>query len=369
MRAAIILPLVVGAALAAGPAHAESIRHVPPAEIADATALELTADVSRAWTSTLTLHWRPIGEGAWTDAPFERRGDGDGDAAWRAIVPAIAVVPPGIEYYIDSRALDDGAAPAAEFASAARPHQVTVMRTRLEERRDRALARADGRRYRVTATGEYVDYGTRNFGAAANRGDIDDRYYRVDLGFSYRLLAYPIERIHIGYMRMLGDVPDTARDRADECAATDDTDDCRLHVGYKVGGWFGVRVGMGLGVDLDARGMVMATNEGAGVGGAVDLRVGDEDASHVAIGFEGIQDIGVTARFRLGWATVPTLPMAATVEITDLPSTLRATGIRVLYDLAHPLGPGVRVGARIGYAARDAHVGGVTAGANLTLDF
>jgi hypothetical protein len=363
-----VLIALAGVTLSAGVAHAESIRHVPPAEAPPDAALELTADVARAWESTLTLHYRAIGAGAWTDVVFERAGDAASDTAWRAVVPAAAVAPPGVEYYIDSRAATDATtAPAAEFASAARPHQVTVMRTRLDERKDRELARVGNRRYRIVATAEYIDYGAREIGTL---GTFDDRYYRTDVGFSYRLLAYPIERIHIGYTRLLGDVPATERSSPDSCDEIEGVvDRCRLRVGYKVGGWFGVRLGMGQGVDVDVRGMVMATNEGVGGGASAELRVGDEDGSHVALGFEAISAVGSAGRFRLGWATVPGLPMAATVEVTNLPSTVRATGIRVLYDVAHPISPGVRVGARVGYTARDAHVGGISGGANLTLEF
>lgn len=370
MRHFLVVTLTTAAALAAAaPARAQTARHVPPAEATADAALELTCDVAQAWTRTLTVHWRPVGAGAWTDAPLQRVGDDASATAWRAVVPAAAVSPPGVEYYIDSRPEDDPTAtPTPEFASAARPHRVVVMRTRLEERRERALARAEGRRYRVTSAAEYVDYGTRTL---AGYGDRADRYYRIDLGFQYRLLAYPVERIQLGYTRLLGDVPDTERANPDDCGPTDDdpADDCTLHVGYKVGGWFGVRLGMGQGVDLDLRGMVMATNVGAGLGGAAELRLGDEDASHVAFGFEAIEDIGAAARFRLGWATVPRLPMSATIEVGNQPSIRRATGIRVLYDVAHPISPGVRLGARLGYAARDARIGGVSAGAHLTLDF
>ncbi|MCB9571132.1 MAG: hypothetical protein H6709_03485 [Kofleriaceae bacterium] len=369
--------LLAGAAalvLAGGVARAESVLHVPPAEAAAGAPLELSATVSRAWESTLTLHWRPVGAAAWIDAAFTRRDDD----AWIAVVPADAVTPPGVEYYIDSRPAADDAAPAdgapaaaaaaptAEFASAAHPHRVNVLRAVLDERKERQLARSGGRRYHVRAAADYVDYGTRNI---PGFGDRVDRYYRVDLGFSYRLLAYPLERIHVGYTRLIGDVPETPRGLPEECTASDGTADCALRVGYKVGGWFGVRLGMGQGVDLDARGMVMATEVGAGLGGALELHVGDDEASHVAFGLEAMQDVGVSGHFRLGWATVPDLPMAATVEVTDLPSSRRATGIRILYDVAYPVSPGVKVGARVGYAARDARVGGFAGGANLTLDF
>lgn len=337
---------------ASAPARAESVRHVPPAEATAGAPLEITAQVARAWESTLTLHYRPIDSGAWSTAAFTRTEED----AWRAVVPGEAMEWPGVEYYIDSVAPGDDAAVAPEFASAAAPHPVRIIRTRNEVRRERDLARVDRRRSRLHVAGEYVDYGSRE--------RLSDAYYRIDADFAYRLLTYPLEQIRFGYTRMIGDVPNSELDAPTACGT-----ECSLHVGFKVGGWFEVRLGVGDGVDLDARAMVLATNIGFGVGGRGELRFGVEDGNHVAASVEMIQDIGTTAGFRLGWATVPRLPMAATVEVTDMPSETRATGVRFVYDIAFPVSEGMRLGGRIGYQARDADVGGVSGGANLTADF
>jgi hypothetical protein len=362
-----ILPrtCLVGLAALAGaaPAAAGTIRHLPPAEAAPARPLEVTAEVGAGWDATLTLHYRPMtGAGAWSTAAFTRSEPTE----WRAEVPAEAVVWPGVEYYIDSVGPGEAAAVVPEFASADDPHGVRIVRGRHDLRRERELARVDHRRSRVHVAGEMIDYGSRQLGAPYGR--VRDAYYRIDADFAYRLLAYPLEQIRLGYTRMIGDVPNTLRDDPDGCPAVDPPD-CSLRAGFKVGGWFELRFGVGDGVDIDARAMVMATNVGFGVGGRGELRFGNEDANHVAVGAEALQDIGATGFFRLGWATVPQLPMAATVEVTDLPSEVRAAGIRFVYDVGLPLGPGLRIGGRIGYQARDADVGGLSGGGNLTVDF
>ena len=59
----------------------------------------------------------------------------------------------------------------------------------------------------------------------------------------------------------------------------------------------------------------------------------------------------------------------ATVEVTDVPASLRATGVRLLYEVFYPLPNGLRLGARVGYAARDQYVGGPTGGLSVTYDF
>ena len=52
-----------------------------------------------------------------------------------------------------------------------------------------------------------------------------------------------------------------------------------------------------------------------------------------------------------------------------MPATTRPTGVRLFYDVAHELAPGFRVGGRIGYAAREEQVAGITGGLNVTADF
>jgi hypothetical protein len=43
--------------------------------------------------------------------------------------------------------------------------------------------------------------------------------------------------------------------------------------------------------------------------------------------------------------------------------------VRLLYDVALPLDSGFRVGARVGYQARDDQVGGIAGGLSLAFDF
>jgi uncharacterized protein involved in copper resistance len=61
--------------------------------------------------------------------------------------------------------------------------------------------------------------------------------------------------------------------------------------------------------------------------------------------------------------------MAATVEITNLPASHRATGVRLYYDIAREVAPGVRLGLRVGYAARNQSVAGFTGGAGAAVEF
>ncbi|HUQ07510.1 MAG TPA: hypothetical protein VM261_33685 [Kofleriaceae bacterium] len=351
-----VITIITLAALAA-PAAAEGVRHLPPAEATANAELRLTALVTRASERTLMLRYRPLGATSWSQVEFAR-----GDVEWIATVPALEVVPPGVEYFIAS-AHEGKDTP--EFASAEKPHRVGVYADAKEERRQRDLGRAGQKRSRAHVAGEYVSYGTRDAGA----NTIPDHYYRVDADFSYRLLTYPLEEIRFGYTRLEGDVPDSPRDPPPACEAGEDVDGCQFDAGFKVGGWFELGLGLAEGVRLDVRGIVVANQESAAPGARAELRTGELDGNHIALGFEYISDVGSAGFFRLGWDTVPEVPMAATVEVTDFPATTRATGVRLMYDLFHPFPNGLRAGVRLGYAARDQRIGGPTAGLNASFDF
>jgi hypothetical protein len=312
------------------------VRHVPPADATAGQPIELTAELDDGADASLVVHYRAPGDAAWQTAPFARKAG----RAWIAAIPAAAVAPPGVEYF-----LSDG--DRAALGSPAWPVAVAVRRSPEDERAGRDLARAEGRRSRVHVQTEYVDYG-------AQQG-VADHYYRVDADFSYRLLAYPLEQIRFGYTRLVGTTP------AEGGVARE--------AGFKVAGWFELGFGLAEGLRLDGRGIVAATQGGFALGTRLELRLGDADRTHVASGVEYLADVGATGYFRLGWATVPGAPMAVTIEGTDLPSGDRPTGVRLLYDVAHPFPGGLRLGARIGWTARDQGAGGVAAGLGASFDF
>ncbi|MFN0250565.1 MAG: hypothetical protein ACKV2T_27040 [Kofleriaceae bacterium] len=338
MKIQVLAATLVASALFGSIAHA-AITHVPPAEATAGTEIELFADAPPA-SPTLVVHYRAHGKDA--SRPFQTielvRKDG---SQWVAVVPATSVTAPGLDYYITS-----GAQPV--FASASWPHTMPVTVTRAAERRTRDLARVEGRRSRVNTSFEWVEFGTRK---DRNGDDVLDRYFRVDADFSYRLLAYPLEELRVGYTGLCGDQLDCS------------------DKGFKVGGWFELGLGVVEGVRVDGRVMVMATEQGFALGGRVEGRLGVRDASHIAMGVEHLADVGTSGFFRLGWGTVPNTPMAATVEISQIPDENRAAGVRLYYDVARYIGGGFRAGVRVGYAARNQEVAGFTGGLNALVDF
>jgi hypothetical protein len=294
------------------------------------------------------VHYRIAGTTAYTTAELVRRDD----QSWVAVVPATVVTAPGVEYYLDA-----GGAPV--FATAATPHRTRVEVTAATERRMRDEAESKGRRSRVRTSFEWTDYGTRTVGGNA----LVDRYYRVDADFAYRLWAYPLEELRVGYTRLVGDTETTGM------CPLGVSSPCTSEAGFKVAGWFELGLAPVHGIGLDARMIVLATQGGFAVGGRGELRVGSRDATHVATGVEHVADVGTTGFFRLGLGAVKRVPMAATLEITNLPSQTRETGVRLLYDVGGLVVDNVRLGVRLGYAAREQGIFGFTTGAHASIDF
>jgi hypothetical protein len=322
---------------------------VPPAAAIAATAVELTADAPSS-SPTLALHYRTAGTSAFARAELVRQGE----TKWVVVVPATSVAAPGLEYYLTA-----GDTPV--FATPAWPHTTPVNVSESDDRRARDLLRTASRKSRLRAAGEWVDYGTRKVDGV----DLKDSYYRIDADFSYRLLAYPLEEIKVGYTGLIGQTQAGPNEQF-MCGATVP---CTVDAGYKVAGWFEVGLAPVEGVRFDLRASVMATAEGFAPGGRGEARLGVLEGNHVAAGVEYMADVGVAGYFRLGWGTVPSVPMSATVEITNVPLSTRDTGVRLFYDVAREVGGGVRIGARVGYAARTQQVAGFTGGGNVTVDF
>lgn len=334
-----------------------SVRHVPIAEAAPGTPMAVTATVSRGWEADLELRFRPVGSVTWQREVFTRRDQ----ETYVAMVPGEAITPPGIEYFI----VTGGPDASTRFASAESPHRVNVFLSAREVRRQKHLERHDNRRAKIRVAGEYVDYGSRTFGDV----ELPDRYLRIDGEVGYRVLNFPLKTLSFGYTYLVGDTPPSSRGDDGSCRGGLPEDQCPREVGFRGSGWFQLNFLFTDGVEVDLRGLVMATPEGFNVGGRGELRIGDADRTHVGIGTELLVDVGYAGYVRLGWDTVPGLPMAATVEVNNFPAPHRAAAIRLVYDINHPFKNGIRVGARLGYQARDQLVGGLTLGLNTSLEF
>ena len=120
---------------------------------------------------------------------------------------------------------------------------------------------------------------------------------------------------------------------------------------------------------LDARVMVMATQDGFASVAAARRGSATREASHVAVGVEYLADVGTYGFFRLGWGTVPQPADVGDRRGHEPAGVDRETGVRLYYDVAREVAPGVRLGVRVGYAARNQSVAGFTGGAGATVEF
>ena len=324
------------------------VRHVPVAQVAAGTGLVLRAQVAPVWRlASLVAHFRSAGETAFHDAPFELSADG----SHAAVIPVPVEQRVPVEYYLT--ATDTDGVESVRFASAAAPFPVRIDVPRSLLERELLLEVYGQRRSRVSAFGEYVDYG-----ASTLQGTrYVDRYYRLEADYLYRLFTQVGEaridsiRIGVGHLRAwtppFGSLPP-------EGEALPGT---RPGLDY---GFSEVDVSVhplvGLGVRLVLGGNL--SGFAAGFGGKV--RIGRPHGSRAEVEGEYTQGLGGSGTVRLAWDTVPRFPMSAAVQVTNVPSG--PVGLRLLYRVAYQFSDAVSVGAQAGYQARTSIGGGPTLG-------
>jgi hypothetical protein len=312
--------------------------HVPPGSVAEGEALRITGRMER--DARVVVHFRAAGarEAATDYASAEPLRTENGEFLFE--LGGSRVARPGVEYYVT---VDD----APVFASAEEPYFVTVVAPEESILAASALRAHDGRRSLARVSGEWVNFGSRSPGGGMD--DLADHYYRLEGDYAYSLYrtVYTI-RIGGGVLRS-------------------STFDAAALTPFPTGldyGFAEIRWRLAESVFVDTRGVLGADDTGFQPGGAATLILGKPESVYVALGGEVMGRIGSQGFLKLHWDTVRTVPMAATVALTDFPSETRPTGVRMIYEASHEMGP-VTVVAQVGYQARDIHVGGISLGMGL----
>ncbi len=302
------------------------------------------------------------------------RGEG---LRYLAQIPKEVVVAPSIAYAIELERVD-GSTEAA-FATRAEPHVVAVLEDE-GEARERALdARLLGRRSVVTTSAEYVRFGeTQPSGdlvcaagqdrcaegtlITPSQAAVDDQYYRVEAGYTYRPLGVVSEfSLRGGVIRGTSLVPGGTFDEK----------------AYEVGANYGaptVRFRMADAWHLDVEFLTSITEIGFSVGFGSALLIGDPYGTKLTAGFEtigpGNDDTYFGSRFftRLDIVTGHDITVAPIIEVTDMPHA-DAFGVRLLGEGTVDLGSGFAATLRGGYQARRSTSGGPTLGGALSLAF
>lgn len=307
--------------------------------------------------------------GAFASRPLERAPG----AAYAATIPAAAVTAPGIAYTIEIERLDG--VRAAAFATREDPHPVQVLEDRGVVRETALLDRLKGRRSVATASAELVRFGSTRGDkplpctpsqegcGAGGTGvpDVDDQYYRVEAGYTYRPLGAVAEfSLRAGFVRGTSLVP------------TETLDPSKYEVGLNYGAPT-VRFRLADAWHLETEFLTSITEVGFSVGAGGALLIGDPYGSKVTLGVETIgfeEGTYFGSRFysRVDIAAADRFTIAPIVEVTDMPHAT-AFGVRLLGEATVDLGAGFGASLRGGYQARRSTSGGPSVGGGVSLAF
>jgi hypothetical protein len=329
------------------------VRHVPLAQVQAGRELVLEAEVTPASRlGALIAHHRLAGETQFRETPFGRNNEG----RYAAVIPLPADRHAPVEYYLTVRDTEGTQAP--RFASADAPHTVLIqVPDRLLER-EAVLKLHGGRRSRVALSAEYVDFGASRAGTTRYL----DRYYRLETDYLYRLLTdvagMRVDSIRIGVGHLRARVPPIRPPVPPNWPPLEGPPPIiRTGLDY---GFSELEVALSPLFGVTSRLVLGGNAEGfaAGLGGR--LRIGHPRGSRVELEGETISGLGTSGTVRLGWDTVPRIPMSAAVQVTSFPAG--PSGVRLMYRADFEVSDTFTLGAMVGYQARISIGGGPTLG-------
>jgi hypothetical protein len=282
-------------------------------------------------------------------------------APYIAEVPAKEVLPTWLEYAIELEALDGTRLPV--FASRDRLHRVEVPDD-LDDARERALlTRLEGRRSAFFASGEYVAFGTSETQTAAGgTSTVNDRYYRVEGGYTYRPL-----RLVTQFTLRAGIVRGRSPVALSESQAPGSSPDDRYKVGLNYGSP-SVQIRLVDFVHLEAELLSSVTEVGFSLGTGGALLFGDPLGTKLTLGFETINVFGNRFYSRMDIVATRALTVSPIVEVTNMPHA-DDYGVRLLGELELDAGAGFGLSVRGGYQARVFTEGGPSAGLGMRYAF
>lgn len=223
------------------------------------------------------------------------------------------------------------------FASADDPQPIVVIEPRRRRLEREALADREGRRNTFRLGGEVVQLGPSG-----------GYYLRATASYAHHFLtALETIEVGVGVTRAMVDGPN---DPGVDYGRADLT--LRLHERMRL------RVALALGFSED----------GFTLGGGAYALLGKPFGTHVELGGEYLADVGYLARVRLGFDTVPHVPLGATIEVTNFPLDGDAN-VRLLLDAAYRFAPDTYVRLVVGYRGQQATRGGISVGLDLAYSF
>jgi hypothetical protein len=322
------------------------LSHTPPATAPADEPLVLHADLTHAADVARALVvFRAPGVKGYRAVEFRRSEQGP----YVAIIPARYVVPPSLGYTIELE-LRSGRR-LAIFGRRAEPHLVQVQPDGMDIIEAATAERVEDRRAVFWSGGEYVSFGTSEAevevdtptGTILEKRQVDDRFFRMEGGFTYRLLRTVSEfGIRVGVVR--GSAPVPVRDLL---PGQDESE--RFDVGLNYGApW--VRFRLHDDWHIDGSLLVNVTEVGfsAGTGGA--LHIGDPYGSKLTLGFDAIQEFGARIYSQVDIQAHRRLRLSPIIEVTNMPSA-DDWGMRLVAEIGVDIGYGSRPAADRAWAA------------------
>jgi hypothetical protein len=347
-----------------------TVFHVPPSSHEADELLEITATVAEAWQlEQLDVVYRRLDREGWMRVPFQQTTTGD----FVAVIPALDVAAPAIEYYIES--LDREGRTRRHFASPERPHRVEVVGMTSAQEESMEEQRFLGR-HRFAVRTDWSSFGNRShigwvrdpsaYDEAETKERADD-YWQLHADYSYRLLGI-VQAIHFGFGVLRGNAPGLEY-RYEQDPENIPSREQAPGFNY---GWTGITFQFhryfGMGVDV----FLGATQLGFDGGAGTFLRIGHTAETHFDLAFDYVTNVGYRASFSFTWDTVPYVPMSLCAEFTDWPNPEddHGDGVRLWYAAAAHVWRGLIIDARVGYAARHgSNTGGPIVGGGVAYEF
>lgn len=276
-----------------------SVAHVPPTVVAAGSQIPLVFVLERPeLVASAYLHYRARGDRAYRSVLLVR----EHDIYLRGGVPADVVTTAGVDYFVEASTATGRSGLA--LGTPSEPVSVAVTRPTVLDQFGSAAGRSS-----VKLAVDYLDFAT--FDERA--GDRTDTMVTANIDFTYRLRS-AIESLGVGYGVYAGQ--GGFEDRM--WTAADPFPRSGFHYGYadiEVGGTTN-------GVHLAAGGSLIAGvgKDGFGMGGEGRVRIGERDATNLAIIARTISQVGFLSDIKLTARPAQALLVGVSVGATDQPN-------------------------------------------------
>jgi hypothetical protein len=337
------------------------LHHAPLSTAAASEPLSVEARITHPELVKRAVLIYRTADGPEHEVVFKRAASGP----YVAVIPAADIRPPTVSYAIEIETIDGQQ--QAVFASRGDMFVIEVAGDLMEARERATLARLGGRRSVVTASGDYVQFGSTpadicrgtitagKCSTALERTSISDRYWRVEAGYTYRMLG------HVAEFGVRGGVV------RGQSVVGDEVDRDKFAVGLNYGAST-IRLRAMDWLHLEGEFLTSVTEVGFAVGGGGAVLLGDPYGSKLSLGIESVKDFGTRGYSRIDLVASSRLIISPIVEVTDMPHSAK-TGVRLLTEVRFDLLDGIFVALRGGYQARDSASGGPSGGATVAYSF